>query len=98
MCANVLTLLKITPSEPNLREAGLREYLDTIIEENGLSSTLEVIKTEDEPLVFGIFATKAYVITPDSEDGAASLDLFMNKTENLHNVESVVVESQTLTG
>ena len=98
MCANVLSLLKITPSEPNLREPGVREQLDKIIDDNGLSSTLEVIKTEDEPLVFGIFATKAYIVTPDSEDGAASLDLFIEKTENLHIVESIEVETQTLTG
>ena len=92
--ANILTVLKVIPNDPNID----RSEIASIITENvAKKAEVEVIRTDEIDLFFGIVALRVYVKVPDSEEGGAKLNAYQESIEALEFVESVEVEGQTLT-
>ena len=91
--SNVLSILRIIPTSPeddreeivSLAQTELREGLD-----------LEVLKREDEPLFFGLYAIKLYVKTADSDEGTETLQKYEDRLLALEEVDNCEIELQTI--
>ena len=91
--SNVLTILKIIPSSPEID----RETIVTLAGTNlrdGLN--LEILKKEEEPLFFGLTAIKLFVKTEDSDKGTETLQEYENRLLNLEEVDNCEIELQTI--
>ncbi|MHA2363135.1 MAG: hypothetical protein ACXAC7_04205 [Candidatus Hodarchaeales archaeon] len=92
--ANVLTILKLTPSDPELNR---EEFVINVIEKQLCKEcNVEYLKYDEEPLAFGIYLIKPYFKTPDSEEGTDNinkLEELLSEREELQNVE---MDLQTL--
>ncbi len=91
--ANVLTVLKVVPNETSLR----KEQIENLVKEKIISELpLEILRVEEQPLAFGLYATILYVKGADSEEGSAAIDALQEKLEGFEQIEDVEVLQQTL--
>ena len=92
--ANVLTVLKIIPSDTEFnREEFVNNVLKGLCEENNI----EYLKYEEEPVAYGIVAILAYIKNPDSEDGADDLNALQEILEGNEDLSNIEVQVQQLT-
>ena len=92
--ANVLTVLKIIPSDTEFnREEFVNNVLKGLCEENNI----EYLKYEEEPVAYGIVAILAYMKNPDSEDGADDLNALQETLEGNEDLSTIEVQVQQLT-
>lgn len=92
--ANVLTVLKIVPSDTEFnREEFVNNVFKGLCEENNI----EYLKYEEEPVAYGIVAILAYIKNPDSEDGADDLNVLQETLEGNEDLSNVEVQVQQLT-
>ena len=91
--SNVLSILKIIPTSPEVNREEIVTHAQTALRE-GLD--LEVLKKEEEPLFFGLYAIKLFVKTPDSDEGTEILQTFENRLLSLDEVDNCEIELQTI--
>ncbi|MHA2174519.1 MAG: hypothetical protein ACXAB2_06485 [Candidatus Hodarchaeales archaeon] len=91
--SNVLTILKIIPTSP---ETDREELLSVIQTKLVKGLDLEILKKEEEPLFFGLFAIKLFVKTEDSDEGNEVLESFQQKLLDLEKIDNCEVELQTI--
>ena len=92
--ANVLTVLKIVPSDTEFnREEFVNNVFKGLCEENNI----EYLKYEEEPVAYGIVAILAYIKNPDSEDGADDLNALQEILEGNEDLSNIEVQVQQLT-
>jgi len=91
--ANVLTILKLVPSEADLvQEDFVNNFIKPKCEEYGV----ELVKFDKEPLAFGMFALLIYLKNVDSEEGADKLNTLQEEFENMDSLQSIELQHQTL--
>ncbi len=92
--ANVLTVLKIVPSDTELnREDFVNNVLKGLCEENNI----EFVKYDEEPVAYGLVAILAFLKNPDSEDGAEDLNSLQESLEGMDDLSSIEIQVQNLT-
>ena len=91
--SNVLSILKIIPSSP---EADREAIVTTAKTELSVGLALEILKKEEEPLFFGLYAIKLFVKTADSDEGTETLQTFENRLLELEDVDNCEIELQTI--
>ena len=91
--SNVLSILKIFPSSP---EVNRDEIVSSAQNELREGLNLEILKKEEEPLFFGLYAIKLFVKTADSEEGTETLQNFENRLLELESVDNCEIELQTI--
>ena len=92
--ANVLTVLKIVPSDTELnREDFVNNVLKGLCEDNNI----EFVKYDEEPVAYGLVAILAFLKNPDSDDGAEDLNALQETLEGLDDLSSIEIQAQTLT-
>ena len=92
--ANVLTILKITPSNPALdREDFVKNILANKLAKE---CDIEFLKYDEEPIAFGIFAIKAYLKNEDSEKGTQDIEHLTELLEQHESISTVEMDMQTL--
>ncbi|MFX0084824.1 MAG: hypothetical protein ACFFAU_04050 [Candidatus Hodarchaeota archaeon] len=91
--SNVLSILKVIPSSPEVDRESIVSRAKTVLSE-GLA--LEILKKEEEPLFFGLFAIKLFVKTADSDEGTETLQNFENRLLELEDVDNCEIELQTI--
>ncbi len=89
---NALTVLKVIPKSPEVDRNALIEQIKNELTPDGV----EVLKTEEQPLYFGLFSLFIYLKHADSEEGSEVLNALHEDIQALDVVESVDVEAQTL--
>ncbi|MFQ5980708.1 MAG: hypothetical protein ACXAB4_02110 [Candidatus Hodarchaeales archaeon] len=92
MMGNVLTVLKVIPTSPEVNRESLIEKIGKEMAPDGL----EVLKTEEQPLYYGLFSIFFYLKHPDSDEGSEMLNNLQAGMQDLDVIESVEVEAQTL--
>jgi translation elongation factor aEF-1 beta len=91
--SNVLSILKVIPTSPEVDRESIVSRAKTVLSE-GLS--LEILKREEEPLFFGLYAIKLFVKTADSDEGTETLQNFENRLLELDDVDNCEIELQTI--
>ncbi len=91
--SNVLSIIKVIPTSP---EANLEEILTKIKTDLTKGIELEVLKSEEEPLFFGLVALKLFVKTVDSDEGNEVLEKFQQRLVDLEELDNCEVELQTI--
>ncbi|MFX0014637.1 MAG: elongation factor 1-beta [Promethearchaeota archaeon] len=91
--ANVLSILKVIPTSPEVNRDELVSRAQTEVRE-GLD--LEILKKEEEPLFFGLYAIKLFVKTADSDEGTETLQKFEDRLIALEEVDNCEIEVQTI--
>ncbi|NHJ00644.1 MAG: elongation factor 1-beta [Candidatus Heimdallarchaeota archaeon] len=91
--SNVLSILKVIPSSP---EVDREDIVARAKNELSKGLNLEILKKEEEPLFFGLYAIKLFVKTPDSDEGTETLQTFENRLVSLDEVDNCEVELQTI--
>ncbi len=91
--SNVLSILKVIPTSPEVDRESIVFRAKTVLSE-GLA--LEILKKEEEPLFFGLFAIKLFVKTADSDEGTETLQNFENRLLELEDVDNCEIELQTI--
>lgn len=93
--SNVLTILKIVPSDPALdREKFVK---DVLINDFCKQTNIEFLKYEEEPVAYGIVAILAYLKNADSEDGTEDLNKFQELLEQREDEISLIeINMQTI--
>ena len=92
--ANVLTILRILPSNPELNR---EEYVNTVLkDELSKKCNVDFLKYDEEPVAFGIYAIKAYFKNEDSEKGTEDLNRLQELIEEHEDISTVEMDMQTL--
>lgn len=91
--ANVLSILKVIPTSPEVDREKIVSLAKTDLIK-GLD--LEILKKEEVPLFFGLYAIKLFVKTADSDEGTETLQNFENRLLELEEVDNCEVELQTI--
>ena len=91
--SNVLSILKVIPTSPEVDRESIVSRAKTVLSE-GLA--LEILKKEEEPLFFGLYAIKLFVKTADSDEGTETLQNFENRLLDLDDVDNCEIELQTI--
>ena len=92
--ANVLTVLKIVPSDTEFsKEDFVNNVLKGLCEENNI----EFLKYDEEPVAYGLVAILAFLKNPDSEDGADDLNVLQETLEGMEDLSSIEIQVQNLT-
>ena len=91
--SNVLSILRIIPTSPEVNRDEIVSLAQTEMRE-GLD--LEVLKREEEPLFFGLFAIKLFVKTADSDEGTETLQKYEDRLLALEEVDNCEIELQTI--
>lgn len=92
--ANVLTILKIVPSDTELNhEDFVNNVFKGLCEENNI----EFLKFDKEPVAYGLVAILAFIKNPDSEDGADDLNALQETLEGMDDLSTIEIQTQTLT-
>jgi len=91
--ANVLSILKVIPTSPEVDREEIVSLAKTDLIK-GLD--LEILKKEEVPLFFGLYAIKLFVKTADSDEGTETLQNFENRLLELEEVDNCEVELQTI--
>lgn len=92
MMGNVLTVFKVIPTSPEVNRESLIEKISKEMTPDGL----EVLKTEEQPLFYGLFSIFFYLKHPDSDEGSEMLNNLQASMQDLDVIESVEIEAQTL--
>lgn len=91
--SNVLSILKIIPTSPEVN----RNEVVSRVQTNLISDLdLEILKKEEEPLFFGLYAIKLFVKTADSDEGTETLQKFEDRLIALEEVDNCEIELQTI--
>ncbi len=91
--SNVLSILKVIPTSPDVnRDEIVARAQGELLK--GLD--LEILKKEEEPLFFGLYAIKLFVKTADSDEGTETLQNFEDRLLALEEVDNCEVELQTI--
>ncbi|MFX1285170.1 MAG: hypothetical protein ACFFB5_16055 [Promethearchaeota archaeon] len=91
--SNVLSILKIIPTSPEVNRNEVLSHVQT----NLISDlNLEILKNEEEPLFFGLYAIKLFVKTADSDEGTETLQKFEDRLIALEEVDNCEIELQTI--
>ncbi len=91
--SNVLSILKVIPTSPEVNRDGIVSRAQGELLK-GLD--LEILKKEEEPLFFGLYAIKLFVKTADSEEGTETLQNFEDRLLALEEVDNCEIELQTI--
>ena len=91
--SNVLSILKVIPSSPDVDR---EEIVTRAKDELSKGLDLEILKKEEEPLFFGLYAIKLFVKTADSDEGTQTLQTFEDRLISLDEVDNCEVELQTI--
>lgn len=92
--ANVLTVLKIVPSDTELnREDFVNNVLKGLCEDNNI----EFVKYDEEPVAYGLVAILAFLKNPDSDEGAEDLNSLQESLEGMEDLSSIEIQVQSLT-
>lgn len=91
--SNVLSILRIIPTSPEVNREEIVSRAQTELRE-GLD--LEVLKKEEEPLFFGLYAIKLFVKTADSDEGTETLQKYEDRLVALEEVDNCEIELQTI--
>ena len=92
--ANVLTVLKIVPSDTELnRDDFVNNVLKGLCEEHNI----EFVKYDEEPVAYGIVAILAFLKNADSEDGADDLNALQETLEGMDDLSLIEIQVQNLT-
>ena len=91
--ANVLSILKVIPTSPEVDREKIVSLAKTDLIK-GLD--LEILKKEEVPLFFGLYAIKLFVKTADSDEGTETLQNFENRLLELEEVDNCEIELQTI--
>jgi translation elongation factor aEF-1 beta len=91
--SNVLSVLKVIPTSPEVNRDEIVSRAQNELT-NGLK--LEILKKEEEPLFFGLYAIKLFVKTADSEEGTETLQAFEDRLIALDEVDNCEIELQTI--
>ncbi|MHA2244918.1 MAG: hypothetical protein ACXADY_08100 [Candidatus Hodarchaeales archaeon] len=91
--SNVLSILKILPTSPEVNRDEVVSHAENELRKD---LNLEILKKEEEPLFFGLYAIKLYVKTADSEEGTETLQEFEDRLVALEEVDNCEIELQTI--
>lgn len=91
--SNVLSVMKVIPASPEVNRDEIVSYAHGDLRE-GLD--LEILKKEEEPLFFGLYAIKLFIKTADSEEGNKTLQIFEDRLVALEEVDNCEIELQTI--
>jgi translation elongation factor aEF-1 beta len=91
--SNVLSILKVIPTSPKVDRERIVARAQSDLSQ-GLN--LEILKKEEEPLFFGLYAIKLFIKTPDTEEGSETLRRFEDRLIALEEVDNCEVEIQTI--
>jgi translation elongation factor aEF-1 beta len=91
--SNVLSILRFIPTSPEIDREEIVSRAQTELRE-GLD--LEVLKKEEEPLFFGLYAIKLFVKTADSDEGTETLQKYEDRLMALEEVDNCEIELQTI--
>ncbi len=91
--SNVLSILKIFPTSPEVNRDEVVSHAENELRK-GLN--LEILKKEEEPLFFGLYAIKLFVKTADSDEGTETLQEFEDRLIALEEVDNCEIELQTI--
>ena len=91
--SNVLSILRIIPASP---EVSREEIVSRAETELRAGLDLEVLKREEEPLFFGLYAIKLFVKTADSDEGTETLQQYEDRLLALEEVDNCEIELQTI--
>ncbi|UCG04476.1 MAG: hypothetical protein JSW11_10925 [Candidatus Heimdallarchaeota archaeon] len=91
--SNVLSILRIIPTSPEVSREEIVSRAQTELRE-GLD--LDVLKREEEPLFFGLYAIKLFVKTADSDEGTETLQKYEDRLLALEEVDNCEIELQTI--
>lgn len=92
--ANVLTVLKIVPSNTELNRD---DFVNNVLKGLCKDNNIEFVKYDEEPVAYGLVAILAFLKNPDSEDGAEELNALQETLEGLEDLSSIEIQGQTLT-
>ncbi|MFX1505157.1 MAG: hypothetical protein ACFFDC_03490 [Promethearchaeota archaeon] len=91
--SNVLSILRIIPTSP---EVNRDEIVSRAQTELRAGLDLEVLKREEEPLFFGLYAIKLFVKTVDSDEGTETLQKYEDRLMALEEIDNCEIELQTI--
>ena len=91
--SNVLSILKIIPTSPEVNRNEVVSHAQTDLIKD---LDLEILKKEEEPLFFGLYAIKLFVKTADSDEGTETLQEFEDRLIALEEVDNCEIELQTI--
>ena len=91
--SNVLSILKIFPTSPEVNRDEVVSHAENELRKD---LNLEILKKEEEPLFFGLYAIKLYVKTADSDEGTETLQEFEDRLIALEQVDNCEIELQTI--
>jgi translation elongation factor aEF-1 beta len=91
--SNVLSILRVIPTSP---EVNRDEIVSRAQTELSADLDLEVLKREEEPLFFGLYAIKLFVKTADSDEGTETLQKYEDRLIALEEVDNCEIELQTI--
>lgn len=82
--ADVLLVIKVYPEDDTIN-------LDTLKEEiqKKLPNNYKVIKTEIEPIAYGLNSLILYIQMPEAEGGTDKLEELINETQGVSNSEVI---------
>ncbi|MFW9778965.1 MAG: hypothetical protein ACFFE8_08950 [Candidatus Heimdallarchaeota archaeon] len=91
--SNMLSILKIIPTSPEVDRDSILARAQGDLKQD---LNLEILKKEEEPLFFGLYAIKLFIKTPDSEEGSDALRQFEDRLVALNEVDNCEIELQTI--
>lgn len=91
--SNVLSIMKVVPTSP---EVNREEIVSHAQNELSKGLNLEILKREEEPLFFGLYAIKLFIKTADSDEGTETLQTFEDRLIALEEVDNCEIELQTI--
>ncbi|UCG89973.1 MAG: hypothetical protein JSU57_05795 [Candidatus Heimdallarchaeota archaeon] len=91
--SNVLSILKIIPTSPEVNRDEVVSHAQTDLIKD---LDLEILKKEEEPLFFGLYAIKLFVKTADSDEGTEALQKFEDRLITMEEVDNCEIELQTI--
>ncbi|MFX0173034.1 MAG: hypothetical protein ACFE9L_14070 [Candidatus Hodarchaeota archaeon] len=91
--SNVLSVMKVIPISP---EVDREEIVSRAQNELRKDLNLEILKKEEEPLFFGLYAIKLFIKTADSDEGTETLQTFEDRLIALKEVDNCEIELQTI--
>ena len=92
--ANVLTVLKIVPSDTEFNK---EEFINNVFKGLCEEHNIEYLKYDEEPVAYGLVAILAFLKNADSEDGADDLNALQETLEGMEDLSSIELQGQTLT-
>lgn len=85
--------MKVVPTSP---EVNREEIVFRAQNELRKDLNLEILKREEEPLFFGLYAIKLFIKTADSDEGTETLQTFEDRLIALEEVGNCEIELQTI--